>query len=69
MCSYPSFCNNTPLNLITYYNLLQFYQDTLETNEEMEGDDMKANEKKTDKDAVELFGKSEEGEQKCKYIC
>jgi hypothetical protein len=42
----------------------------LETNDEMEGgDDMKANEKKTDKDAAELFGKSEEEEEKCKYIC
>lgn len=42
----------------------------MEANDEMEvGDDMKANEKKTDKDAAELFEKSEEEEQKCKYIC
>jgi hypothetical protein len=42
----------------------------LETiDDDMEGGDMKANEKKTDKDAAGLLGKSEEEEQNCKYIC
>jgi hypothetical protein len=56
---------------------LQFYQDTLETNDdEKEGDsEMKENEKNADRDVAGLKGKSEEEEeeeeeeedQKCKY--
>lgn len=42
----------------------------METNDDdMEGGDMKANEKKADKEAAELLGKSEDEEQKCTYIC
>jgi len=54
---------------------LQFYQDTLESNDdEKEGDfEMKETDKNTDRDAAGLKGKSEEDEeeeeedQKCKY--
>jgi len=49
---------------------LQFYQDTLESNDdEKEGDfEMKENDKNADRDAAGLKGKSEEEEdQKCKY--
>ncbi|XP_021939926.1 serine/threonine-protein phosphatase 1 regulatory subunit 10-like isoform X3 [Zootermopsis nevadensis] len=44
--------------------LLKFYQDTLETNDDEKGDDgVKENEKKTDKSASVLKGKSEEEDQ------
>lgn len=51
---------------------MQFYQDTLESNDdEKEGDfEMKENDKNADKDAAGLKGKSEEGDeedQNCKY--
>lgn len=50
--------------------MFQFYQDTLETNDDEKGDDgVKENEKKTDKSASVLKGKSEEEDQNCKCSC
>jgi acyl-CoA-binding protein len=51
---------------------LQFYQDTLESNDdEKEGDfEIKENDKNADRDAAGLKGKSEEEDeedQKCKF--